>query len=337
MKSAYRNLIGLLVVCVAALVATRAEARCTIDSTGLTISPLTASTGTHISPTTPAAQSVTFTVSGTYDTNNSAGTCQVGISFNRASVPATMARSGGGATLTYTITTAAGGGNSLLYTGGGTPALTNVLVASFASAGPNLNNRAFSITMTAFFQQQPTSPQRAGSYSDTLTLNLYNVRTNGTRDFLISRSFSVTGSVALSCTIGGVTTPATSNATIPIGSGGIVNTAPIARSFANVVCNSLSILQTISVNGGVRRTGAAPGGFTNIINYSALAAFGGATSTLNTATVPTAAGQETGSIGTTSTSTPSGTLSVTITPQTPPQPLVSGSYADTLRITITPQ
>jgi hypothetical protein len=33
---------------------------------------------------------------------------------------------------------------------------------------------------------------------------------------------------------------------------------------------------------------------------------------------------------------PSGTLSVTITPQTSALPLVKGSYADTLRVTITP-
>ncbi|MGE0055168.1 MAG: hypothetical protein AB7S74_13245 [Hyphomicrobium sp.] len=314
-----------------------ASARCTINSAGLSISPLTASTGTSTPASAPTPQAATFTISGTYDTNNSAGTCRVGIAFNRASLPATMARSGGGATLPYVITSSSGGGASLIYQGGGNPNSGNILTSAFSSAGRRLNNWPFSTTVTAYFQQQPSSPQRAGSYGDAITLNIYDVRGNGQVTYLTGRGFSVTGSVAMSCTIGGTSNPSSANATIPVNTSGTVNTAPIPRSFSNVVCNSFSVLQMSSLAGAVRRSTAAPTGFTNIINYAAVATYAGASSSLNTATIPTANGMETGSSGTTSSSTPTGTLSVTITPQSPSQPLISGNYNDTLRITITPQ
>lgn len=319
------------------LAADRAEARCVINSGGIAITPVSASTGTYTPPTAPTAQPTTFTITGTYDTNFTAGTCQVGISFNRSSLPASMARSGGGATLPYTIQSAAGGGATLLFTGGGNAPLANVLIHAFASAGPNLNNVPFTATLTAYFLAQPGSPQLAGSYSDGPTVRIYNIRPNGNRNQLASRAFTVTGTVAPSCTIGGVTNPAADAATIPVDSMGLVDTAPIVRSYSGVDCNSISNLQVTSLGGAVKRTAAAPGGFTNLIDYTALASFGGATSSLDTATIPAATGTEAGSTGTTSSSTPSGILSVTITPSSPAQPLVSGSYSDTLRVTITAQ
>ncbi|MDX2308135.1 MAG: hypothetical protein NW216_07855 [Hyphomicrobium sp.] len=333
-----RSLFVCLAIIVAAMtVATSADARCTINSAGLSVSPLSANTGTYTPPTAPVAQSVTFTISGTYDTNATAGTCRVGIAFHRTSLPATMARSGGGATLPYTITTASGGGTSLLYTGGGVPAAASILISAFTSAGANLNNRAFSTTVTAYFRQVPGSPQRAGSYSDAPSLRTFNIRQNGNVTQLTSQAFSVTGTVALSCTIGGVTSPTADSATIPVASGGVVATTPITRSYANVVCNSLTAVQARSLSGAVKNAGSAPSGFSNMINYTAAATFSGATSNLNTATIPTASGVETGTSATTASATPTGSLSVTITPQTPSQRLISGGYSDTLRITVTAQ
>ena len=315
-----------------------ALARCTINAAGLTITPLTGSTGTYTYPTAPTAQARTLTVSGTYNTNGSAGTCTVAISFNRASLPATMAISGGGgSTLPYTITSAAGGGNTLLYTGAGVPAAANRLAVSFASAGPNLTNRAFTTTLTAYALAQPGSPQAAGSYSDSLVLHVFNVRTGGTATNLINPGFTLSGTVAKVCTIGGVATPAADSATIPITTAGAVNTAAINRSYASAACNTPSNLQLTSQSGAVKNTGAAPTGFTNLINYSASATFSGAGATLNTATIATATGAEAGTAVSTSGVTPSGTLSVTITPQANAKPLITGTYTDTLRITITPQ
>lgn len=317
--------------------APEAYARCDINAAGISITPVTSSTGTYSPPTVPTAQSVTFTVSGTYNTNATAGTCRVAISFNRASLPATMARSGGGATMPYTIRTTATGGNTLLFTGGGVPPAANRLLVSFVSAGANLVNRAFSVPMTAFFLAQPVDPQRAGSYSDGLTVRFYNVRASGTATDLGGRAFTVNGTVASVCTIGGVTNPAIDTANIPVSPTGTVTTTPISRTYLNAVCNSPTNVLASSVNGAVRTSGTAPSGFTTMINYTAAATFSGATSNLNTATNAAASGQEDGSVATTAGTTPSGSLAVTITPQPPALRLIQGGYADTLRITLTPQ
>lgn len=336
--SLWPRVLRVWLVAVAAIACSNsASATCTINAAGLTVTPSSANTGTYTPPTAPAAQAVTFTITGTYNTNATAGTCRVGIAFNRASLPATMARSGGGATLPYSITTTAGGGTSLLYTGGGVPAAANILTSAFTSAGPNLTNRAFTTTVTAYFRQVPGSPQRAGTYSDNPTLRTFNIRQNGTVVQRTTQAFTVSGAVSLSCTIGGLTAPAPDTAAIPVATGGVVNTAPISRSYANVVCNSLTAVEARSLNGAVEAAGAAPSGFSNLIDYSVSATFSGATSTLNTATIPTANGVEIGTSATTASATPTGSLAVTVTPQAASQPLISGGYADTLRITITAQ
>ncbi len=334
-----RARLGSVALAAVLMTSAAAQARCTINAAGLTITPVTGSTGTYTYPTAPTAQAMTFTVSGTYNTNGSGGTCTVAISFNRASLPATMAiLGGGGSTLPYTITSAAGGGNTLLFTGGGVPSAANRLPVAFASAGPNLTNRAFTTTLTAYALAQPGNPQRAGSYRDnTLVLHVYNVTTGGAATNLISRTFTLSGTVAKVCTIGGVATPAADSATIPITTAGAVNTAVINKSYANAACNTPSNLQLTSQNGAVKNAGTAPSGFTNLINYSASASFSGASAAVNTATIATATGAEPGTAVSTTGTTPSGTLSVTITPQANATRLISGTYTDTLRITITPQ
>ena len=319
--------------------ATPATARCVINTAGIVVSPLTASTGTYTPPVAPTAQSVTFAISGTYNTTNATfPICTVAISFNRTSLPASMARTGGGATMPYTIQSLPGGGNTLLFTGGGVPTAANIVSFSFNQAGNNLTNQPFNVNLTAYFLAQPVSPQLAGNYTDNLTIRVYNVRQgSGALTQRATRAFSVTGTVAKSCTINGAATPGADAAAIPVSAAGAVNTAPIVKSYLNVLCNNLSNLQITSQSGAVKSATAASAGFANLINYSATSMFGGATSTLNTATIAAATVAEAGTIGATSTSTPNGTLSVTITPQLPALPLVKGSYADTLRVTIIPQ
>jgi hypothetical protein len=157
------HLSALLVV----LSATHSKAVCAINAAGLSVTPLTASTGTYTPPTTPAAQATTFTVSGTY-LSALGGTCTLGIAFNRASLPATMSISGGGgATLAYTIQTSPTGGTTLLYTGGGTPAASSLLTTSFTASVLGVAV-PFSVNLPAAYTlAQPTNPQAAGSYSDT--------------------------------------------------------------------------------------------------------------------------------------------------------------------------
>jgi hypothetical protein len=244
---------------------------------------------------------------------------------------------GGGVTMPYTIQSAAGGGNTLIYTGGGNPGAANRLEVSFTAAGMNLNNVPFTVNLPAYFLAQPVAPQQAGSYSDSLTLNVYNVTTAGVAALRLSRAFTATGTVTSACTIGGTYTPAAGTATIAVSAAGAVSTAPINRSFANVLCTGPANVELSSQEGAVKSATAAPSGFVNLIDYSASASFSGASAALDTATIPGATGAESGAAAGTSGATPNGTLSVTITPAANASPLVAGGYADVLRITIEPQ
>ena len=106
----------------------------------------------------------------------------------------------------------------------------------------------------------------------------------------------MTGTVAKTCTIGGVANPVADTATIPITATGSVNTTPIDRSYLNAQCNTPSNLQLTSQNGAVKTSGTVTG-LASLIDYSATALFSGASASLNTATVPTAAGPESGAAG----------------------------------------
>lgn len=314
--------------------ASLAHATCTFNAAGLTVTPLTASTGTYTTPTAPVAQAVSITLTGTYNTNATAGTCNGAISFQRTSLPATMAKtSGGAATLPYTIRTAAGGGNVLLFSGNSV-SYANIQQFSFTSAGANLTNRAYSVNLTTYFLMQPGAPQAAGSYSNGLTMWIFDLATGSG---YASRGFTVTGTVAKVCTIGGVAQPTADTATIPVTPAGAVNTTVINKSYASAVCNTPSNVQMTSLNGAVKTAASPPSGFTNVINYSSTAVFSGASASLNTATNPLAIGPEAGTAVSTTGTLPTGTLTVTITPQANGLRLLSGSYADTLTITITPQ
>lgn len=339
MSGAWTRLPARIIVAMLSLLAwaEAAQASCTINAAGLTVTPTTANTGTHTPPTAPGSVAVTFTVAGTYNTTLTAGTCRVAISVYRATLPASMARSGGGATLTYVVTDTTGGaGNSILITGATVPTATQRVQVSFTAAGPSLINRAFSTTLTAYFMMQPTSPQRAGSYSDSVTLRVYNVNNAGTAALRLSQAFTVTGTVNLACTIGGTATPASDTATIPIIGTGTVDTTVIPKTYASIECNSTTNVLATSLSGGVKNATSAPSGFTNIIDYSVTATFSAASSTLNTATIPTATGAEAGTTGTTASATPTGSMTVSITPQAAASTLVGGTYTDTLRLTLTP-
>jgi hypothetical protein len=313
-----------------------AEALCSILSA--TATPLSASTGVYTPPISPTAQPVSITISGSYlaALGDLGGNCRAAISFNRSSVPASMAITGGGAaTLPYALQSAAGGGNSLIYTGAGLPNSANT--AAFTFPATILSGGSFTTTVAIWALAQPGTPQQAGSYLDSITLDVFTTTLAGVvTTKASSQTFTVTGTVAKTCTIGGVANPAADTATIPITATGSVNTTPINRSYLNAQCNTPSNLQLTSQNGAVKTSGTVAG-LSSLIDYSATALFSGASASLNTATVPTAAGPESGAAASTAGNTPSGTLSVTITPQANTQRLIAGSYSDTLSISITPQ
>jgi hypothetical protein len=315
------------------------EANALCASLSASASPLGVSTGTYTAPNAPAAQPVSITISGTYTTILGAlgGDCPVGVTFNRASLPATMAITGGGAaTLPYTLQSAANGGNTLLYTGAGLPDAANIVTFTLPATLVGVQT-PFTRIVTVWALAQPVTPQQAGSYLDGITLDIFSTTLAGVfHTKTNSQTFTVTGTVAKSCTIGGVAHPSADTATIPITASGAVATTPIDRSYANAVCNTPSNLQLISQNGAVKAT-AAVAGLANLIDYAAAATFSGARATLNTAAVPTAVGAESGVAIPTIGNTSSGSLSVTIKPQPNTQPLLAGAYSDTLSITLTPQ
>ena len=118
---------------------------------------------------------------------------------------------------------------------------------------------------------------------------------------------------------------------------GTVTTTTQNFTVNSVTCNTAADVVATSTGGGVKSSSAAPSGFTNIINYTGTATFGTATSTINTATVPAAAGAEAGITGATTGAT-TGNLTISIVPAQPASPLISATdYADTLRVTLTPQ
>lgn len=151
-----------------------------------------------------------------------------------------------------------------------------------------------------------------------------------------TQNLSITANVSSTCRLGGTATPAAINATIPITPSGGVVTTPQDFNVANVFCTLPASVLATSMNGGLKVAQPAGGGFTNIINYTATARYGFATSTINTATVPTANSPESGNPALTFLPW-FGRLRIRITPAASALPLVGGTYQDVLRVTLTPQ
>lgn len=151
------------------------------------------------------------------------------------------------------------------------------------------------------------------------------------------QEIQISATVTSSCTINGASTGVVDTATIGIDASGDVIVSPITPTnapYVNVVCNAPSTLQLRSTEGAVK-TAATGTGFSNIINYQASATWNGQTATIDTATIATATGQETGTAEPVSAG--SGDLDVTITPEANSQPLIGGNYSDSLFILLTPQ
>jgi hypothetical protein len=151
-----------------------------------------------------------------------------------------------------------------------------------------------------------------------------------------TQDINLTATVATYCTIAAINNPAPLSSNIPV-TNGAVDTTVITHTIANVACNNVADVTATSLTGGVTTGGAPPTGTTNIIDYTGVATFGGATSTINTATTATAAGPEAGNTAQTANAA-TGNLVVNITPAQPAMPLAaSAAYADTLRVTLTAQ
>ncbi|MBS0243643.1 MAG: hypothetical protein JSS20_15815 [Proteobacteria bacterium] len=154
-----------------------------------------------------------------------------------------------------------------------------------------------------------------------------------------TQDIDITANVLKACTVNNAPTGTAGSATIPVSAAGAVSTTaitPTGSPFANVACNAPSTLQLTSLSGGVKNATTPGSGFTNIIDYQATATWNSVTASIDTSTVAGATGSEAGTAQSVATSN-SGNLTVSITPLANSLPLVTGSYSDTLRVTLTPQ
>jgi hypothetical protein len=152
------------------------------------------------------------------------------------------------------------------------------------------------------------------------------------------QEIQISAVVGKSCTINGSSTGVVDTATIPISASGNVVTGTIVPALApytTVICNAPSTIQLRSQQGGVTNATPPPSGYTNVINYQASATWNSVSATIDTATIATASGTESG------TAQPvlagSGSLQVTVDPEANASPLVNGAYSDSLFVLLTPQ
>lgn len=310
-----------------------AKAQCLLSSVQ-SVSTSNTHLGTYTAPTVPGSQSYTISVQIQYAALGvlSPVACRMGLFFVRGSVPGSMVVGGGSATLPYDLRTAAdGGGNTIIHTS--VPDESGMIVEAWSS--PLTLGTTRTLTFQFHGRMLPGNPQQGGSYQDGITLAIVGQLLILIPVISASQAHTVTANVTKTCTIGGLSNPAADNAVIPIVSGH-VDTTPIPKSYANVVCNSPSSVQLTSLGGAL--TGPASPGpqFQHRIDYSAQALFAGANAQINTATNPAASGAEVGSPSAASGNMPQGSMSLTITPHGNILPLTRGNYSDTLRITITP-
>lgn len=143
-----------------------------------------------------------------------------------------------------------------------------------------------------------------------------------------TQNINLNATVADYCSISGSATSTDVDRTITVTNGAVDTAALTQVSVANVACSKISDLTLTSTNTGL--TGpAAAGGFQNVIYYTAAASFDGASTSLDTSSTNTATDATTGAA--------TGTLTVDITPIANSSPMVAGSYADVLVVTLTPQ
>ncbi|NJO34090.1 MAG: hypothetical protein HC869_14065 [Rhodospirillales bacterium] len=151
------------------------------------------------------------------------------------------------------------------------------------------------------------------------------------------QNINISATVASFCKIQSSLIPAddTLDWTSLITTGFITGTAT-TKTYA-VVCNKDTTVTLIAVNGGLITSSAAAAGFDNIINYTASASTFVTIAAGSTATVATASAGANETLGSANRGTPgAANISVTITPIVNSNPLVAGTYNDTLTLRIVP-
>lgn len=143
-----------------------------------------------------------------------------------------------------------------------------------------------------------------------------------------SQDINLTATVAGSCTISNSNSPSAVSQALTVSSDGFVSTTPVVLNFP-VSCNKPASLTLSTANRGLIGPAAAAN-YQNKIDYGATVT-GGVFPDINITTTTDAPQPPVESSGPVS-----GSMSVNIVPVANGSPLAAGSYADTLRLTITP-
>ncbi len=283
------------------------------------------SAGTYTPPTTPSPTNPTITLR-IVTTGNS--NCPLAVAFKRTTLPASLAGPSG-ATMPYTFTN---GTSTVLFTSPPPATFFSISVPGGATT---------SVTLTgATLQENPSGLINAGSYSDSLTLQIFNRSgSSATGSALTSIAFTVTGTVNSACSIRSTYSGAVTaiNQGLTTTSTGNVNTSAIPVSIGTIACNKGGNIQLSSQKGALLGPAAATN-FQNYINYSAITTgFPTAQASVNANVMTGTATVTTGTLVTTNSSAFSVNGGVAITPTANTKPLRAGSYSDVLTLTLTPQ
>lgn len=185
----------------------------------------------------------------------------------------------------------------------------------------------------------PSGTYAVGTYIDTVIANVFDTGT----------TTSVAGPVAItlilqilntSCTIGssasgGSQTLDFSN-TSAASPSATITTAQKFATFGTVTCNNSATMTLTSANGAAKNASPGTTSHQNFFDYTVTTTVNGGTVTLDTSANPAVSGPETATGSISAPTTTGAPLSIGVTPVSPVKPLIAGSYADVLTLTISP-
>ncbi len=275
-------------------------------------------TATSIPPPTTVALTLTLTKTGN-------GNCQAGFSLYRLTLPARMTR-----LVPPTLVTlpylANSEGTNLLHSTAGNPAI--VRLPNFHPAnGPGTGTVTATVTIVP---QVPLAAPPAGTYFDVLMLRVYKREGGNSYDYVGQSPLTISTGSLQSCNLsapGSLSLNFSSDIVTGIPAGAVQST-----SF-NVNCTGPSRLQLSGSALVMPSTTGASGAFDDLINFRAVANFGGASATLTTN------GTTTATITSPSASTVVGSnlpvnLNINLIPNRPLRS--SPSYSGVLRVIVDP-
>jgi hypothetical protein len=307
----------LVIAILVSMLALAAPAGAVCVATGMTPNGTT----TFIATPNYTGSTRTFTVSYFFNVtffDGASGNCYVGVAFQGTAPTPRM-------TGPY--------GNILNYTTNWyNPTTTADRV--FATFNPGGNSINLLLT-TSFTVPAGQTGMPNGSYADaTLSFILFSSASSMAVVGSIPTTFGATVLFPLVCTLGGSASGGTQ--TLDFSNGATISTATKTANFASLTCNSRVTMTLTSMSGAARSPATATAAYTNFFDYVASTTIRGRTVTLDTSAAASASGPESASNNITATPTTNAAVSIQVTPILPAKPLVAGSYADVLTLTLTP-